>query len=221
MAYTKRDLALSVLALAGVLLFVTVVARTFAYYRTYKPALRPLTFVSAAGRLEESLQNTDVFEPPDSGELTAQQWDRYGEVESAVQRVVGAAMQTLTARRTALLAGADAQTGSVSLQAALSAVGEIGPLYFKAKSEQVAAMNRADLPRDEYRWIRRQVFASAGIVLAELDLEGMKSAARDRATTVEVTMTTAATTGQNANLRVISKRRASLEAWLVLAFFDL
>jgi len=221
MSSMKKQLAVAAFVFAGVLIVALVVVGTIGYYRLYYPFLRPLGFVTTAGRLEESLRNTAPFRPPTSGALTAQQWSRYCEVESAVHKVMGPAMAVLTKQRDTLVASANQKPASVRLSAAVRAFGEIGPVFLRAKLAQVEAMNRASFSTEEYRWVRREVFASAGFVLAELDLDSMRTAVQDRRDSIDVQTTSVEPNSQGANSSLVSGRRPQLESWLALAFFDL
>jgi hypothetical protein len=98
---------------------------------------------------------------------------------------------------------------------------EIGPVYLKAKQAKVEAMNRAGFSRDEYRWVRRQVLAAAGLSLSELDLEGMRTAAQERRDKVDVKTSSPEPVTTTANEALVASRRAQLESWLALAFFGL
>lgn len=221
MATTKKQVAIAILALAGVLVLVLVVAGTYGYQRFYAPLVRPLMFVTAAGRLEQGLRNTSPFQVPESGALTPEQWTRYCDVEEAVETVVGPAMGVMAKQREALASNASQQSGEVPLMTAIAAFREIGPVYLKAKQAQIDALNKAGFSMDEYRWVRRQVLLGAGLPLAELDLDGMKTAAQEKRAGVEVKTTAPEPTAAATNGALVSPRRAQLESWLALAFFDL
>ncbi len=221
MATMKKQVAIAVLALIGVLVLIVVIVGTYGYQRYYAPILRPLMFVTAAGRLEQSLRNTSPFQPPASGALTPEQWARYCDVESAVEAVMGPTMGVLAKQRASLMASATQQSGAVPLMTAVAAFREIGPVYLKAKQAQVEAMNRAGFSKEEYRWVRRQVLIAAGLSPSELDLEGMRTAAQDRRDRVDVKTTLPEPAVAAGNGELVSSRRAQLESWLALAFFDL
>jgi hypothetical protein len=204
-----------------VLVLVLIVAGTYGYQRFYAPIVRPLMFVTAAGRLEQSIRSPSPFQPPASGALTPEQWSRYCDVESAVEAVMGKTMGVMAKQRETLGADAAKRTGAVPLMTAVAAFREIGPVYLKAKQAQVEAINRAGFSREEYRWVRRQVFIAAGLSLSELDLEGMRTAAQDRRDSVDVRTISPAPAAATENEALVASRWAQLESWLALAFFDL
>ena len=209
------------LAIAGAVLVVTLVGvGTFGYQRYYKPLVRPMAFLRAAELLDESIRNTAPFQPPTSGELTAEHWSRYCEVEAAVAKVMGPAVGVAANERDSLIGSSSRRPEAVPRIAALMAVSRIGPIYVKAKQAQVDAMNRVSFSREEYRWVRRQVFASSGLALDELDLNGLRTAAQDQRNVVDI-RTIPAEPKATANGAVVSGRRPPLESWLALAFFDL
>ncbi len=221
MATLKKQVAIAILALIGVVVLILVVVGTYGYQRYYAPILRPLMFVTAAGRLEQSLKNTSPFQPPASGALTPEQWSRFCDVESAVEAVMGKTMGVMAKQRETLTADAVTRTGAVPLMTAIAAFREIGPVYLKAKQAQIQALDRAGLSLEEFRWVRRQALLGAGLPLAELDVEGMRTAPQEKRDRVEVKTIAPdpATTAENGAL--VASRRAQLESWLALAFFDL
>ncbi len=220
MSKTMKQLAIAGLVLAGVLVLTLVVVGTFGYEHYYKPIARPFLFLRTAELLEESIRNTSPFKPPTSGELTAEQWSRFCEVEAAVDKVMGPAVGVATKQRDSLIGSGGPRPGAVPLIAALTALAKIGPIYVKAKQAQIEAMNRANFSREEYLWVRRQVFDSAGLVLDELDLNGLRTAAQDKRDVVDI-KTIPAEPKAAANTVLVSGRRPQLESWLALAFFDL
>jgi hypothetical protein len=125
-----------------------------------------------------------------------------------------------TKQRDSLIGSGGPRPGAVPLTAALTALAKIGPIYVKAKQAQIEAMNRANFSREEYLWVRRQVFDSAGLVLDELDLNGLRTAAQDKRDVVDI-KTIPAEPKATTNTVLVSGRRPQLESWLALAFFDL
>ena len=221
MATMKRQVAIAILALVGLLVLILVVVGTYGYQRYYVPLLRPLMYVTASEKLEQALRNTSPFQAPDSGVLTPEQWARFCDVETAVEAVVGEKMGVMARQRESLMAASDTQTGSVSFLVALAAFREFGPVYLTAKQAQVDAMNKTGLSKDEYRWVRRQVMLGAGLPFSQLDLDGMRTAAQDRRDKVDVKTTAPDPAAATANGALVSGRRAQLESWLAMAFFDL
>lgn len=134
---------------------------------------------------------------------------------------MGQTMGVVARQRDALKTKAADKAGAVNFMTAIAAFREIGPLYLKAKQAQVEAMNRAGFSMEEYRWVRRQVFLGAGLPLSELDLGGMRTAAQEKRDGVDVKTTPPEEAATTANGELVSSRRAQLESWLALAFFDL
>jgi hypothetical protein len=221
MATTKKQVAIAVLALLGALVLILLVVGTYGYQRYYAPFVRPLMFVTVAGNLEQSVRTTSPFQPPATGALTPEQWTRFCDVESAVEAVMGQTTGVLAKQRDGLTASATQKAGTVPLLTAVAAFREIGPVYLKAKQAQVAAINRAGFSMEEYRWVRRQAFLGAGFPLSELDLQGIRTAPQDKRDRVDVKTTTPDPAAAAANGALVASRRAELESWLALAFFDL
>jgi hypothetical protein len=221
MAPKKQQVAIAILALAGVLVLIVVGVGTYGYQRYYVPLVRPLMFVTASGQLEQTLRAKTPFQPPQSGALTPEQWTRFCDVESAVEAAMGQTVGAAARQRDALKTTADQKAGTVPLLTAIAAFREIGPVYLKAKQAQVEAMNRAGFSMEEYRWVRRQVFLGAGLVLSELDVVGMRTAAQEKRDGVDVKTTSPEPAAVTANGTLVSARRPALDTWLALAFFDL
>jgi hypothetical protein len=221
MASKKQQVAIAVLSLVGVLVLILVVVGTYGYQRFYAPIVRPLMFVTASGRLEQSLSTTSPFQAPASGALTPEQWSRYCDVETAVEATMGQSMGVVVRQRDVLTATAKQKAGTVSFLTAIAAFREIGPVYLKAKQAQVNAMNRAGFSLEEYRWVRRQVFLGAGLVFSELDVVGLRTAAQEKRYSVDVKTTSPEPAAATANGTLVSARRPELDTWLALAFFDL
>lgn len=222
MSSTRQQVTIVLFVVGIVLVVVVVVAGTIGYQRMYRPLLRPLGFVSAAGKLEGSLRNTAPFTPQHASEVSPDQWRRFCDVESAVQTALNSAMDTLSTQRDAILATTDRDTGQVPFHTALAAIGAIGSAFIKAKAAQVDAMNRVDLSLEEFQWVRRQAYASVGLPLAELALDRMRSAAQDRLELVDVRTFPARLPEASEEVRRLqAERRALLTRWSALAFFGL
>jgi hypothetical protein len=218
----KRQLAIGALVLAAVVVVAGVVGLTIGYYRYYKPLIRPMGFVGAVGRLDESVANTSAFSAPESRELSEQQWRRYCDIKAAIVEAVGSSsLSVVEAQRAVLLGRISHDPPSVEYREALRAIGEIGPAFLRGKAAQVKALNEATFSGDEYLWVEHQVFAAAGLELPRLDLDGMRAAPQNREHRVAVTSTPVDAGGAAANRRLVSGRRSDLDAWSALAFFGL
>jgi predicted transglutaminase-like cysteine proteinase len=218
---TRSTLTVAALAIAGLVVLAVIIAGTVGYVRVYKPMLRPIGFIGASVRLEETIENQRTYTPPSSGELTSDQWSRFCDVKSAVRAAIGSSMAEVEQQKQALLATAEKNPAGVPYRAALGAVGEIGPAFLTAKNAQVQALNRARFSIEEYRWVQRQVFASAGLALAELDIASMNTAPQERRDVIEVKTSTALEVSRALRDRVLSRDKAELESWRALAFFGL
>jgi hypothetical protein len=222
MSTMRKRLVVAGLALLGVLVLAAIVGGTVGYYRVYKPILRPVGYVGALDRFDETIVNKSPFRPPDSGELTEQQWSRYRDVKAAVMSAVGpSSADVFVAAKAALLRTTTPAAPRVEYRTALQAIGEIGPAFIAAKAAQVKALNNAGLSRDEYRWVERQVFAASDVALQELDVQSMKTAPQDGRNLIDVRSAAVAAGAASANRRFVPERRSDLARWAALAFFGL
>jgi hypothetical protein len=221
MSTTGKKLAIGVLAILCVLVVGAAIAGMIGYHQVYVPLLRPVSYVAASARLDDSLENATPFHPSASGAVTPDQWARYCEVKAAVRAALGPSSRILEEQARWLAANMGAPANTVELRAALRAIGEIGPAFLGAKYAQVKALNRAHFSIEEYRWVQRQVFGAANLALAELDIRGMETAPQERREAIVVTVSASLEVGQVVKALVRTRPAAELESWRALAFFGL
>ena len=151
-----------------------------------RPAVATMTDVaSGVSRLGEAtdidrdLRNTALFNPPASGELTADQVTRFIRVQQQVRTALGDRRDAFAARYRELSPRAPDGTVVVpSLQDLVGGVKDLSDVYLEAWRAQVAAMNEARFSRDEFSWVRVRVYQAAG-------LDAVRYDARDLARAIE------------------------------------
>jgi hypothetical protein len=153
-------------------------------YRAAKPMIRSAgEYVQRArelGAIGDRIQNKAPFTPPEKGELTAAQVDRFLAVQSRVRLVLGDRWAELTAKSAALRKKAEANHGQdLSLPEVVSVFSDFTGIYMEARKAQVDALNVQKFSDDEYAWVRRRVYEAAGVQLAGgLDISAIEKIAK-------------------------------------------
>jgi hypothetical protein len=213
-----KRLGFGLLVVADVIVLIAGTAGTVFYLKVYRPIGSPLVAISGGSTLEKQrLQNRAEFQPPASGEVTAEQAAGFVAVEDTVQKHLADGIAVL-ARKQADLEGAN-EADAPSVQDTLAAFGDIKSLYLGAKVSQIDAMNRARFSKQEFEWVRRQLYRAAGLRLSQLDVSQILSGARDAV--VEVRRFEPGGPPPQHNERLAQPIAPLLRAWLALGFFGL
>lgn len=173
--------------------------------------------------IDRELVHTDPFEPPSSGELTANQLARFITVQEAVRTALGTPGEAFAARYRELTRRAPDEPARVpSLSELLDGVTGLSDLYLDAWRAQVAAMNAAGFSRDEFSWVRLRVYQAAGLDAVRYDARDLERrlerVARDTSLKVpEVTLPDAPA----ANRLLVKPHLEIIRSWLGMAFFGL
>jgi len=213
-----KKTSMALLITGAVLLLVVAAAATVFYVRVYRPVGSPLMAMAGGKSLEERrLRNRAEFLPPPSGEVTADQAARFAVVEEEVQKRLADRIAIL-ARNQADLERAS-ETHALSVSTTLRAFRDIKAIYLDAKVAQIDAMNRANFSKEEFEWVRKQLYSGAGLRFAQLDVSEVLAGVPDA--TVVVRRFAANGQAVEQNQRLARPNAAKLEAWAVLGFFGL
>lgn len=203
---------------AGVFLVLIIGAGTAFYMMIYRPIAYPMMAMIGPHTLEvRTLQNKGPFEPPDSGALTPEQVANFVSVEEAVAASIGAGAAVFDQKR-AELAQASA-TDVLSVRSALPAFADLKAPIMRAKVDQIEAMNRAKLSKQEFEWIRRELYRAAGLEFSQVDVSDLTTGEPDP--TVTVRRFTADGPANPVNAQLAQPLAAKLRVWLAFAFFGL
>ena len=110
-------------------------------------------------------------------------------------------------------------TYALSVPAALRVFQDIKGIYLDAKVAQIDAMNRANFSKEEFEWVRRQLYSGAGLRLSQLDVSEVLAGVPDA--TVVVRRFEAEGQAAEHNQRLALPNAAKLETWAPLGFFGL
>jgi len=139
------------------------------YFTIYKPIASPMLAMVGTHTLEtRMLQNREPFEPPDSGVLTREQATAFVSVEEAVAARVGASAAVFEQKRLDFEQASEAH--ELSVRWALPAFADLKAPIMAAKVDQINAMNRLNLSKQEFEWIRRELYRAAGLEFTQLDV---------------------------------------------------
>jgi hypothetical protein len=204
-------IGLAVLGLAGVIVYVN-------NFSPAAPYLRGLKNLAVARALDREVTNRSDYTAPSASQVSDEQAARFTTVEAAVESALGARIALLQRASEALLQRQKADRG-LTVHAALKEVGELGSLLVEAKRAQVQALNSAAFSKGEFEWVRQQLYAAAGVDLAQIDLKALGSFGTVE-DLVEINRPRTAAPGPETRRR--SERHAeSLRRWRPLAFFGL
>jgi len=213
-----KKTSMALLITGAVLLLVVAAAATVFYVRVYRPVGSPLMAMAGGKSLEERrLRNRAEFLPPPSGEVTADQAARFAVVEEEVQKRLADRIAIL-ARNQADLERAS-ETHALSVSTTLRAFRDIKAIYLDAKVAQIDAMNRANFSKEEFEWVRKQLYGGAGMRLSQLDFSEVLAGVPDA--TVVVHRFEAREQAVEQNHRLALPNAAKLETWAALGFFGL
>lgn len=169
----------------AVVLLLAMVAGGWAVYEyVYKPGkemivagkqyVESLSGLGDVVELEEAVEDRSEYLPPESGELDAGQVERFLDVQRSVREDLGARWDELTRRYEGRAEGREP-----NLQEVLAFWGDLTETAKAAKRAQVEALNAHGFSSEEYRWVKRQVYAAAGAEALAIDLSQVVEAAKE------------------------------------------
>jgi hypothetical protein len=175
--------------------------------------------------IERGVKNTMAFQPPDSGELTADQVSRYLSVQDQVRQTLGARVKEMDTKYKALLSRANRnETTALDMPELIRAYRDLAGLYVQAKRAQVDALNTAHFSLGEYRWIRQQSYLAIGYPMMNVDVGAMiddAMAGRAPAQPQQTIPLPAGPAGPEKNKTLLAPHKKALEDNAALSFFGL
>lgn len=173
--------------LAGCLVVLVVACIGFgvaAYYayRAMKPVIdNAASYMDKAremSQLGDSVANRSPYVPPKNGELTQGQVERFLAVQARVRSELDTKwddVETKAAEIRKKTSGGQ----ELSFSDATSIFSDIANIYIQARRAQVTALNTQKFSDAEYIWVRRRVWAAAGVHVASgFDMSAIEEMAR-------------------------------------------
>lgn len=216
----------------SVIVLLMIVAGVGAYflYRAARPVIDSAremmsgaSQMAEAVALDDRLVDSSSYQGPASGELTADQVERFLRVQAHVKRTLGARGEAFKEKYKALgTSRPDGTEVTPSLSQLLSGLADMSQVYVDARRAQVDALNAEKFSREEFTWVRLRVYQAAGIEATGYEprelarmIQGMNSGA-------QVTVPDVAIPDAPARNRALVKSHAAeLMDWLAMAAFGL
>lgn len=155
-------------------------------YRAAKPMIQSageyVTRARELSALGDQVRNREPFAPPGDGLLTAGQVERFFAVQGSVQGRLGEQWNDLSKLAADLKKRLDAEPSGVSFTEFANLLSGVAGVYVDARRAQVSSLNTQKFSEDEYAWVRRQVYAAAGMQLTgTIDMAALEQALKEGA----------------------------------------
>lgn len=214
---------LAIVVLAGVLLAVG----SYLLYRAATPyiedARTALTALSELAEIDAQLETTAPYDPPATGELTADQVERFVRVQEHVRRALGQRMKEIEEKYKQF--EANRRGGSdPSLRELMQGLGDFAGVFVQARRFQVEALNAERFSQAEYWWVRNRILEAAGFeATSGIDFRKFEEAIREGTglTWPADRRPTSAIHVPPVNRELVKPLLNRLGDWLPFAFFGL
>jgi len=166
--------------------------------------------------LDEQIASDPEFTPPDDSELTAGQVERYMAVMESVRATTEGRLQA-AGERYKNLAGPQRDASPAQVAESL---GELAEIVLEAKRAQVAAIEEQRFSRQEYSWVKRQMYYALGFGdMSKVDFSDLVEAARDGR--IDEMGELAQSSGERAvpevNVALVKPHEEKLREWVLYA----
>jgi hypothetical protein len=183
-------------------------------------------------RLADRITNKSPYVPPEKGELTAAQVERFVAVQTRVRDELGARwteIETKSAQiRDKATEGTDrtdksVRTRELTFAEFTSLFSDLAGIYTEARRAQVNALNVQRFSDAEYTWVRRRVYEAAGVEIAGgIDLSKIEDLAREGALKSNVKLPDMPKPNvPEANIKLVKPHLAKIKEWVPMAFLGL
>lgn len=217
----------------GVLVLLAVVAGGFATYWLYTKGRQIVSEYSAtfaelgrAASLDQQVTNQSAFTPPADSTLTTAQVERFVALQQQMRTGLGTRFDQIKARYERLQAQQGSQEGVQSVTEGLATLKDLAGLVLDVKKIHVDALNQQNMSMAEYRWLRDQVYAAAGVPFSSFHLAAIVEAAKSGDTAkindaLAGKAETLAADVPEASRALVEPYRQQLQEWVPLAWLGL
>lgn len=209
----------------GVASLVLVILLGVALYWGYtkaKDLVGPFTQMGEAANLDQQVTNRASFTPPASGELTSDQLARFTRLNEQVQADLGPKFDGLKTRYDQMEARMKQEQREANPAEAITAIRDLAGLIMDVRRAQVTALNAQNMSVEEYRWVRDQAYAAAGIPIAAFNVNGFIEAAKggdvERLKQAMEHQVGEAVSPNAANKALVAPLAANLQKWVAVAW---
>jgi hypothetical protein len=195
-----------------VLLVVVVGGGSAGYFFVIKPAWDFATdvgqFASEFEELNKSIERTDRYTPPDDGQITPEQFQRFLVAQREMRSGMEDRLKELDEKWKEMSDEIRVRDDEPRISEIITAYRDLGDLILEAKRQQVQALNRYQFSLQEYGWVRQQVYQALGEEVAVVAFASEGTVPRQRRVSDEV-------------IEMVSPHREELMEGYALAWFGL
>ena len=202
-------------------------AAAFYAYRAMKPvidnAANYMEKARVAERLGAAIDNKTPFPPPESGELSRTQVERFLAVQTRVRIELGDKWDEVEKKSAAIKARTDQNRNDWTLSEFTQVFNDIANIWIEARRSQVEALNVQKFSEAEYQWVRARVYEAAGVHLAgNMNLSMIEALARDNAskTGIEIPEVELPKIPEK-NVELVKPHVANIKEWIPMAVLGL
>ena len=210
---------------AGALLLVLVVGGIAGYVFVYRPArayIASFRQLAEVPDIEKQITNKTPFEAPAGGELSEAWVTRFVKVQELMQARMGPRFGELKVKYDQMERRQKAEGRQASVTEGLTAMKDLAGIYVEAKRVQVEALNQTAFSLAEYDWVRKQVYAAAGLPVAGFNLRDMAETAKTGSGKMDFSSRAEAVPEAPArNKELVKPYAEKLQEWIALGFFGL
>lgn len=174
-------------------------------------------------RLGDRITNKSPYVPPENGELTAAQVERFVAVQTRVRDELGTRWTEIETKSAAIRDKTQDNQRDLTFAEFTAVFADLGGIYMEARRAQVNALNVQKFSDAEYTWVRRRVYEAAGMEIAGgIDMSKIEDLAREGALKSNVTLPDIPTPKvPEANIRLVKPHLAKIKEWVPMAFLGL
>ncbi len=166
----------------GIVLVLCVIGVTVAgvfVYMKVRSAAQGLTQIAEIQKLDNKLVNHAAFTAPANGELTEDSVRRFVSVQEMMAERMGSRMKELDTKVEALKRQQQAEHRDASISEAIGMFNDVMGLILQAKTVWVDALNQSHFSKQEYAWVRTQVYTAAGLPITPIDVDDLPNAIKN------------------------------------------
>lgn len=214
----------------GIVILIAMVgfgAAMFYAYRAMKPMIDNAASYMDKARIVEKLgaaiTNKAPFAPPENGELTTAQVERFLAVQSRVRSELGDKWDEVEKKSAAIKARTDKNRNDWTLAEFTQVFNDIANIWIEARRAQVDALNVQKFSESEYQWVRMRVYEAAGVHLAgNMNLSMIEELARDNASKTGMELPPMELPKiPEKNLELVKPHAAKIKEWIPMAALGL
>ena len=173
-------------------------------------------------RLGDRVANKAAYVPPDNGELTAAQVERFIAVQGRVRSELGDRWAEIE-KKSAEVRKKTEGNAMLSFAEIQEIFSDLASIYMDARRAQVTALNIHKFSDAEYTWVKRRVFEAAGVNVASgFDFSAIEDLARDGAQRANTKLPDISMPEvPKANIKLVQPHTGKLKEWIPMAVLGL